>query len=96
MCGLTEIRLPVFLSGILSFLMERGIKFGENLVVIKAEEHTVWMLAAVLIAVLILKNSNDMVRRFRPDWKSAVFASIVVTYTIFNLSKVTQFIYFQF
>lgn len=96
MCGLTEIRLPSFLAGKLSFLHDRGITFGENLVVIKAEGYTVWMLAAALVAVLVLKNSNEMVGRFRPDWRSAAFAAIVATYTIFNLSKVTQFIYFQF
>jgi D-alanyl-lipoteichoic acid acyltransferase DltB (MBOAT superfamily) len=96
MCGLTGVRLPAFLSEKLSFLLEKGVQFGENLAVVKAKDHTVWMLGAVLIAVLILKNSNEIIGRFRPDWKSAIFAAMVATYTIFNLGKVTQFIYFQF
>jgi D-alanyl-lipoteichoic acid acyltransferase DltB (MBOAT superfamily) len=96
MCGLTEIRLPAFLSGSLSFLLERGIRFGENLLVLKADDYTIWMIIATLFAVLVLKNSNEMVVRFHPDTKRMVFAVAVLTYAIFNLQRVTQFIYFQF
>lgn len=96
MCGLGEIRLPEFLSTKLAFLAQKGIKFGENLGAINAEKHTSWMILACLLLVILAKNSNQVAERFRPDWKSAIFVGFLATYAVFDLGKVTQFIYFQF
>ena len=32
----------------------------------------------------------------QPDWKNAIFVGFLATYAVFDLGKVTQFIYFQF
>ncbi len=96
MCGLAEIRLPEFLSTKLAFLVQKGIKFGENFDAISAEKYTTWMILTCLLLTILAKNSNEMVGRFRPDWKSAVFAASLATYAVFDLGKVSQFIYFQF
>jgi D-alanyl-lipoteichoic acid acyltransferase DltB (MBOAT superfamily) len=96
MCGLGEIRLPEFLSTKLAFLAQKGIKFGENLGAINAEKHTSWMILACLLLVILAKNSNQVAERFKPDWKNAIFVGFLATYAVFDLGKVTQFIYFQF
>jgi fluoride ion exporter CrcB/FEX len=54
------------------------------------------MILACFLLVILAKNSNQVAERFRPDWKSAIFVGFLATYAVFDLGKVTQFIYFQF
>ena len=95
MCGLTEIRLPKFLS-VMPVLEKWGVEFGENLTVLKADNHTGWVIVGAIIAVVLLRNSNEMVERFQPGWKTALFSAGIMTCAIFGLNRVTQFLYFQF
>ena len=54
------------------------------------------MVALALALALVGRNSMQLVENFRPDWKHCVFAAAVASYALFNMSKVSEFLYFQF
>ncbi|MBM7649322.1 D-alanyl-lipoteichoic acid acyltransferase DltB (MBOAT superfamily) [Bacillus ectoiniformans] len=54
------------------------------------------LLLAALTAAFTLKNSMQLKDEFKFDLKSAVWAAVLFVYVILNLSKVSEFIYFNF
>ncbi len=54
-----------------------------------------WVLGFLLIA-FFARNSMEWKERFRPDWKYAVFTTILAVWSILSLSRVSEFLYFQF
>lgn len=42
------------------------------------------------------KNSNEICEKFEPKWQYAVFAGILLTISLFRMTAVSQFLYFQF
>ena len=96
MFGFGEIRLPEFLSTKLAFLANRGIKFGDDLRALGDSDYVLRTVLVCLLIVLLAANTNKIAKKFKADWKSAVFVGAMATYCIFDLSKVTKFIYFQF
>lgn len=42
------------------------------------------------------KNSNEICDEFTPKWQYAVFAGILLTVSLFRMTSVSQFLYFQF
>jgi len=53
------------------------------------------LLAALAVAAL-RRNSNTMVREFRPDWRSGLAVTAGLIASVLQLGKVTPFIYFNF
>ena len=50
-----------------------------------------------LFAVVILaKNTSELRAQFKPNWKSAAFCLLLAVIGIMNLTKVSEFIYFNF
>ena len=43
-----------------------------------------------------LPNSREMMEKFKPNWKTAVFAAVLLTASIMRMNQVVQFLYFQF
>ncbi len=58
------------------------------------------MSALVVVAALVIvaakKNSNVLVATFEPDWRTAVFAGSALALAIFQLARVSPFLYFNF
>jgi len=54
-----------------------------------------WIIVALILAT-VAKNSNELTKQFKPTQINAIFASVLFVYAIFNLSKVSQFLYFNF
>ena len=72
-------------------------KFGRTLLVgIGGRNETYWGLLICLLFVLVLKNSNELTDRFQPGWKTFAFLVSIAFYTLFNMGKVSEFLYFQF
>jgi hypothetical protein len=72
-------------------------KFGRTLLAgIGGRNETYWGLIICLIFVLVLKNSNELTDRFQPTWKTFVFLVAIAFYTLLNMGKVSEFLYFQF
>lgn len=42
------------------------------------------------------KNSNEICEKFSPKWQYAVFAGILLSVSLFRMTAVSQFLYFQF
>jgi D-alanyl-lipoteichoic acid acyltransferase DltB (MBOAT superfamily) len=54
-------------------------------------------LSLVFLAVAALApNSTEFQRRFRPNWKWGIFLAAGIVISLFNLSRVSEFLYFQF
>jgi hypothetical protein len=50
----------------------------------------------ILICTLTLKNSLEMQRKFKPSWGALIFMAAICIYTLNNMRKVSEFLYFQF
>jgi D-alanyl-lipoteichoic acid acyltransferase DltB (MBOAT superfamily) len=66
------------------------------LVNIQGRDSTFLVLLAVLIFTFITKNSIQLAETFKPDWKRFLFLLAIAMYSLLNMGKVTEFLYFQF
>lgn len=74
-----------------------GIEFGRNwLAGIQASDESAAWLGAALVLALMGRNSMQIAEAFRPTWKSSLLLALVACYALFNMSKVSEFLYFQF
>jgi alginate O-acetyltransferase complex protein AlgI len=95
MAGMTGIVLPEGLS-FLSGLKRHGIAFGDVFVAIPGDDRLLYSLLVSFILAVFFRNSNEMLERFVPNWKTAFALAVVSVYAILNLQKVSEFIYFNF
>lgn len=49
-----------------------------------------------LIVTIFMKNSIELKETLKPNWNYAIFTSILLIYSVFQLQKVTEFLYFNF
>lgn len=54
------------------------------------------LLPLFMTICIALKNSNQMLENYKPSWKIAVFTGIIFAISIMSLTKVSEFIYFNF
>jgi len=72
-------------------------KFGKTVLAgIAGRNETFWFLVVALLFALLLKNSNELTDGFKPTWKTFAFVVIISFYTLLNMGKVSEFLYFQF
>lgn len=79
----------------LSFLLNYHIFFGEWLVHIKGNKSYTWILAA-LVMTFLLKNSVYYVNQFKPNIFNLIVTIVISSYAISNMSKISEFLYFNF
>ncbi|WP_050616481.1 MBOAT family O-acyltransferase [Bacillus testis] len=58
--------------------------------------NTFVLLAGAMLIAFLAKNSIEMRDRFKPSWMTAVFCTGLLVYSIFQLQKVSEFLYFNF
>ena len=63
---------------------------------VKGNAQCTILLAAGLFICWFLPNSRQMMERFKPGWKSAVYAAVLLLLCIMQMNQVVQFLYFQF
>ncbi|NVN89338.1 MAG: MBOAT family protein [Desulfuromonadales bacterium] len=63
---------------------------------IKGSDSILWTLIVIMTFTLTCKNSIQMEQRFKPSWKTLVFVVVVSFYSLINMNKVSEFLYFQF
>ncbi len=96
MAGQTGVILPRFL-GRLPLIGDLDVQFGKHwLAGIQGKDETVWYLLGALVIVLTTRNSIQMTDSFKPGWKSLLFILAIAVYALLNMSKVSEFLYFQF
>jgi alginate O-acetyltransferase complex protein AlgI len=66
------------------------------LINIQGRDGTLIELLIVLLFTFVTKNSIQLAGSFKPDWKRFVFLLAIAIYSLLNMGKVTEFLYFQF
>ena len=72
-------------------------KFGKTLLSgIGGRNETMWGLLICMVFIMALKNSNELAEEFRPSWRTVAFVILISFYSLVNMGKVSEFLYFQF
>jgi len=80
----------------LSFLSEYKVAFGAWLPSISNDPYTLYWIIGGLFVTLVLKNSNQLAERFKPNWLTALYAAVLFLTAASSLSKLSEFLYFNF
>lgn len=96
MIGQNGIVLPSFLSNKLSFLDPFGVSFGRFLLTIKGDIVTFTAIAAGFAIILVFRNSTTLSEQLKPTFYSQVWTSIALAFGLLSLTKVSEFLYFNF
>ena len=72
------------------------MKFGIWLEGIKGNDHTYAMVIVAFLITLLASNSMQIVEKFKPSWRWLVCLLIVAVWSLLDMSKVSEFLYFQF
>jgi hypothetical protein len=96
MFGFSGIVIKEKLAHKLDFLSEYGVTFGEVTQHIgDGSDSLNWILIAFFI-VLYFKNSNDKAESLEINKLNVIYISLLLTLGILNLSKFSEFLYFNF
>ena len=95
MFGLSGIVLPNFLLAKLGFLKSLGVGFGGFLEKV-GDKSTLLFILFGFILILTFKNSIEILKQLKFEIKTAIFCSIIFVYSIFSLSNISEFLYFNF
>jgi len=93
---LGTIVLPGSLETKLTFLGKYGIEFGAYLEAISGSTWTIIWLVLTLFIVLFGKNSMEKREDFQLNYKSALLTSIYFSIGVMMLTRVSEFLYFNF
>lgn len=66
------------------------------LINLQGRDTTLWSLLAVIIFTFAMKNSIELSTNFKPDRKRLVFLLVISIWSLLNMGKVSEFLYFQF
>jgi len=95
MVGTNGVVLSEGVASKLGFVQEYGVTFGQ--LFFQYIHHNVWFLIIVLLLVSVYaRNSDEMVQKFKPTWKTALFTGTAAIYALLSMNKVTEFLYFNF
>jgi D-alanyl-lipoteichoic acid acyltransferase DltB (MBOAT superfamily) len=95
MVGLNGVALPSSLADSLGWISSLGVSFQSQLL----DGQLLLALPAVLVfmtLVITLKNSIELKDSFRAGWANAAVIIILATASILSLTRVSEFLYFNF
>jgi hypothetical protein len=81
---------------LLSKLGGIGITFGDWLNGVNGKDRTYFMVLVALLVTTQVINSNQIIARVKPDWKSFLFLCGAFFWAIMEMGHVSEFLYFQF
>ena len=96
MVGLGGVVLPEKLAQKLAFLSDYNISFREMTQSIGDGSKSLKWILAGFILVLLFKNSNQWEKDFKTNKKTALFTAIILAFGVLSLTKVSEFLYFNF
>jgi D-alanyl-lipoteichoic acid acyltransferase DltB (MBOAT superfamily) len=96
MLGVNGILLPRILYTPLESLGLQGIKTGGFLVAIEGSLMTLFFIFAAFILVLFFQNSNELQKKFRPNFLYGAFTLFVTLTAFLKLGGPSEFLYFRF
>lgn len=95
MAGVNGVMLNKSL-GKFTFLHDVGFTFGAWLAGVKGNDKTWIFSIAALLIVVFWKNSVELVARVRPNWYWFAVLLVITFWPLFEMNKVSEFLYFQF
>ncbi|MCD6211997.1 MAG: hypothetical protein J7J02_03350, partial [Sulfurovum sp.] len=88
--------LPLEWKEKLNFLSGHDVQFGHWLQTISRDQYTIyWVLMGIFVTV-VLKNSNELAERFKPSVLTSLYAAVLFLAAASSLSKLSEFLYFNF
>ncbi len=88
--------LPLFIQEKFGFLSEHGISFGYWLPSVSSDPYTLWWLGGALLLVLAFRNSYQITSTMKPNYRTALFAAVLFLASASSLSRLSEFLYFNF
>lgn len=64
--------------------------------VVAANDKTIGYIALALLAAYLCRNSTEIVQKMRPAWTWFAAMLVVFVWTMFEMGRVSEFLYFQF
>lgn len=99
MAGMKGILLPETFKSFLGWLPKGGLFKGWQELVYLPDiggRNSIVVLIALMLAVTLLPNSQQIMERFKPTWWVAGLASTLALFCLLSLNRVSEFLYFQF
>jgi alginate O-acetyltransferase complex protein AlgI len=92
MFGMKQIVLPDGYAKILKGLSVFGVQFASDIPYWRNPK----LVVVLLLAVTLLPNTQQIMKRFHPNWWWAIGMSVIATLSLFSMNRVSEFLYFQF
>ncbi len=73
-----------------------GVGFGPWLQNIYADKDIFGWLLFAIILTFFFKNSSELSKNFKPNKKYLLFTTLILAYSILDMNKVSEFLYFNF
>ncbi|MGD6778544.1 MBOAT family O-acyltransferase [Sutcliffiella horikoshii] len=98
MLGFNGIILPDIagLESRLSFLTNYGLQFEEMIINNEVITQSVMFIIVFGLVCVLVKNTMELKNANILNWKYVGFTAAVLTYAILNLTKISEFLYFNF
>lgn len=96
MFGLSGIVLPETLEAVAGSLGIHGVLFGKSLGGVNGTDHAVIMLIIWGLLSLFALNSMEIKDRFQPNKRYLAFVVALLIAGVLNLTKMSEFLYFNF
>jgi D-alanyl-lipoteichoic acid acyltransferase DltB (MBOAT superfamily) len=97
----SEIFQNIYITEFKTFFQYLGLRNGSGLGYLNFINDHALIIATVIIAVLLIavffgRNSDEIVERYKPDWKHLLVISILLFWCIISLGSVSTFLYTNF
>ena len=96
MFSLDNIVLHSALESKLTALNLNQIEYGKMFTNIGGDNSTAIWIVAVLISLLLFKNSIEQLEGFKTTYKTATITALALSMGILSLNKISEFLYFNF
>ncbi|MEW5860861.1 MAG: MBOAT family protein [Cyanobacteriota bacterium] len=99
MVGMRGIVFPSEYQTALPWLSEMGLQFKElsELAYLPQNyKQSFTFLGILLLSVVLLPNTQQIAKRFKPTWWWSVFLACLAVSSLVSLSRISEFLYFQF
>jgi alginate O-acetyltransferase complex protein AlgI len=93
--SLSSTILPNFIMPKIQFLVSYHIEFVSEYSIPIGKSELMFLIFGLLI-ILIMKNSIEITWKFKPEITYSIFIIILFIYSVLNLTKMSEFIYFNF
>ena len=96
MLGFTGVILPEKFLTKIGFLSNFGVEFGFVFQGIQGKENTITFLVLAFIIALVFKNSSHVQNTFTTTYKNLLITLVLLFTAISMMSRVSEFLYFNF